>query len=396
MINIKYCIVVVYFLICLPTWAYSDETTVFSFRNNQEKWLTITDSFIGGASTAKSSVRDNHLVFLGNISHPQGFASIRSPQIQINPQQYQGIRMRFYGDGDYFVNLYTSTTLPAITYGCKIKAISRWQEVFIPFQKFQYMPLPFNKLKVPLQVANIQRLGFMKMSGMMQDFRLRVAWIKFVEISPRQLQAVEPQAAQSQGTALKWLENNTKDFARIIVNSHFRKFVVNDKPCTLFVLSDAAFSKVDIGYKKTIANNLYARNFFLAVHIILKKIRNPNISNSPFRSIEKTIVFQNKIIHVVDIASATFLDDYLDRFSVKDFVNYIRSLGVALYNGGDKNLCRDVYYVSLQLLYRKHRKRFPLELQKRIQEAIRGKVDPPIDKAWLFRRLIDEVFKSVE
>ncbi|HSL87786.1 MAG TPA: CIA30 family protein [Ignavibacteriaceae bacterium] len=137
-----------------------------SIMKDENKWRTVNDDVMGGLSSSKAIVKDDKIVFSGNVSleNNGGFASLRSPVKDYNFKEYYGIEIRIKGDGKrYSISMKETTYFTGLFYTSTFETKKdEWITVKIPFDKFRsyYFGREVNsKKKIPLN--NIKEISLL-------------------------------------------------------------------------------------------------------------------------------------------------------------------------------------------------------------------------------------------
>ncbi|MEO8232041.1 MAG: CIA30 family protein [Ignavibacteriota bacterium] len=72
-----------------------------SAMKTENQWRIVNDGVMGGLSSSDVSVKDDKIIFAGNVSleNNGGFASLRSPVKDYNFEEFSGIEIKIKGDG---------------------------------------------------------------------------------------------------------------------------------------------------------------------------------------------------------------------------------------------------------------------------------------------------------
>ena len=158
----------------------------FDYDGDASAWQSVTDRVMGGVSVGQSEMTaDGTLRFFGKVSleNNGGFASIRSLPKERDLSGYDGILMRIRGDGHrYALNVRTGHEVMAGAYRHKFDtAPGDWQQVFLPFTRFQLTS--FGQVvsgAPPLNTNKIRSVGFLISDEQAGPFELQVDWIMAV------------------------------------------------------------------------------------------------------------------------------------------------------------------------------------------------------------------------
>jgi hypothetical protein len=138
---------------------------------------------MGGNTMADMIVSDSSVArFSGNLSFANrgGIAQIISPYITDVLGSYEGVSIRFKGDGTPFI-----VTLQNVAIPCSAKhleylirtEIDQWTEVQIPFSEFRNTYFGVAMIKHPLSLNDAHHISFIN-AYQEGPFWLDVDWIK--------------------------------------------------------------------------------------------------------------------------------------------------------------------------------------------------------------------------
>lgn len=113
-----------------------------SIMKTENQWRIVNDGVMGGLSSSKTTIKDNKIIFSGNVSleNNGGFASLRSPVKDYDFSEFSGIELKLKTDGK--------------RYSISMKETSYFNGYFytISFEtkKDEYIivRIPFNQLKL--------------------------------------------------------------------------------------------------------------------------------------------------------------------------------------------------------------------------------------------------------
>jgi len=156
----------------------------FSAPDEQDRWEIINDAVMGGVSASRVSITDNKAaLFQGVLSLENygGFASMRTHPREFDLAGFNGLMIRINGDGkDYRLRLRTDTSYEGIAYQAHFSTEQdHWIIVRLPFDIF----IPVFRGRIiedapQLDIAAIQRIGFMVADKQEGPFRLEIEWVK--------------------------------------------------------------------------------------------------------------------------------------------------------------------------------------------------------------------------
>ena len=148
-----------------------------------DQWRIVNDGVMGGLSSSKAIVKDEKIIFSGNVSldNNGGFASLRSPVKNYNFENFSGIEIKIKGDGKrYSISMKETTYFSGYFYTSSFESKKNdWTVVKIPFENFKlnYFGKETNsKQKIPLsKIKEISLLIGDKQEG---TFEAEIDYIK--------------------------------------------------------------------------------------------------------------------------------------------------------------------------------------------------------------------------
>ncbi|MDG1478776.1 MAG: CIA30 family protein [Myxococcota bacterium] len=126
--------------------SYSDDALVFDFGvDGEADWYAVNDTVMGGVSNGALSFEDETMVFEGNVSTDSngGFASIRSPQDEMDLSMYQRVLIRIKSEGLPFSMILADSPLwfdDQYKYNIVVPD-NEWNIIEIPFEAFEVYEL---------------------------------------------------------------------------------------------------------------------------------------------------------------------------------------------------------------------------------------------------------------
>ena len=152
----------------------------FTHQETSGVWMIVNDGVMGGISESRLSLdQQGFLVFEGRVSldYGGGFASVRSILNRLDADPFDGILIRFKGDGKrYQLRLRQGDRMDGVAYFRHFETkIGEWEEVFLPFHSFQ---ASYRGRRLPdypkLDTSRISQLGLMISDKQEGNFRLEV------------------------------------------------------------------------------------------------------------------------------------------------------------------------------------------------------------------------------
>ena len=154
-----------------------------SVMKTDNRWRIVNDGVMGGLSSSKAIVKDDIIIFSGNVSleNNGGFASFRSPVKDYNFEKSSGIEIKVKGDGKrYSISMKETTYFSGYFYTTTFQTKKdEWITVKIPFEQFKLYyfgrETKSNK-KIPLN--NIKEISLLIGDKQEGSFKSEVDYIK--------------------------------------------------------------------------------------------------------------------------------------------------------------------------------------------------------------------------
>ncbi len=153
-----------------------------SIMETKNKWRIVNDGVMGGLSSSKVNVKDDKIIFSGNVSleNNGGFASMRSPVKDYNFEKHNGIEIKIKGDGKrYSISMKETTYFSGYFYTSTFETkIDEWITVKIPFNQFKlyYFGKETNSgKKIPLN--NIKEISLLIGDKQAGEFKSEIDYI---------------------------------------------------------------------------------------------------------------------------------------------------------------------------------------------------------------------------
>lgn len=146
-----------------------------SMMKTEDRWRIVNDDVMGGISSSKAIIKDDKIIFGGNVSleNNGGFASLRSPVKNYNFENYSGIEIKLIGKGKlYSISMKETSYFSGYFYTCSFETNKNdWTVLQIPFDRFKLYyfgkdmnsskKVPLNKIKeVSLLIGDKQEGTF--------------------------------------------------------------------------------------------------------------------------------------------------------------------------------------------------------------------------------------------
>lgn len=183
----KHALLLVFAMIA-PTKPTAD--LVYRFGNSDGKtndWSAITDTVMGGLTTASLTYSDNALVLTGNLSLKNygGFASVRSRFGSFDLSHYSGVTITYKASNQRFAftldrsQNWTQPNYKAPLTASETNTYSEETLYFADFKEYQIGEATGNSLAAS-QLSSILRLGFITTEKKEGPFTLEVREVRFV------------------------------------------------------------------------------------------------------------------------------------------------------------------------------------------------------------------------
>lgn len=135
-----------FYVLIICSITSEDYTINFSTSDGDQGWVIVNDDVMGGRSTSFAFLKENSLVFKGNVSleNNGGFASIRGPYQKRDLSQFETVIIRCRGTARKFaISLDNSRA---------------W---YRPNYKFEFTPeeQAWTKIEIPLREFKESRVG---------------------------------------------------------------------------------------------------------------------------------------------------------------------------------------------------------------------------------------------
>lgn len=154
-----------------------------SLMKTDNRWRIVNDGVMGGLSSSKVIVKDDIIIFSGNVSLEKngGFASLRSPVKDYNFEKFSGIEIKVKGDGKrYSISMKETTYFSGYFYTSSFETEKdEWIAIKIPFDQFKLYyfgrEIKSNK-KIPLN--NIKEISLLIGDKQEGSFKLEIEFLQ--------------------------------------------------------------------------------------------------------------------------------------------------------------------------------------------------------------------------
>ena len=153
--------------------------TIFDFSKPEDATLfkPVDDVVMGGVSSSQLTYQDGFTHFRGNLSLEQGggFASVRTEIKEVDLSAFEGLELRFRGDGKVY-QLRLQTDAKDVFYTAEFEALGRWQTLHMPFSSFlaDYRGKPVENAP-DINLERVVSFGLMIANAQTGEFGLELA-----------------------------------------------------------------------------------------------------------------------------------------------------------------------------------------------------------------------------
>ncbi len=170
-------------LLCVPTMAEPVDPIVDFGTAPATEWRSINDGVMGGLSAGRlRRTERGSAIFEGSVSleNNGGFASVRATVGKLDLTSFEGLEIRFRGDGQkYRLRLRTDDGYDGIAYQATFETTGEgWEVVRLPF--LQFLPTYRGRMlrTQAINVAEIRQIGLMIADKQPGTFRLEIEWVR--------------------------------------------------------------------------------------------------------------------------------------------------------------------------------------------------------------------------
>jgi hypothetical protein len=153
-----------------------------SIMLTKNQWRIVNDGVMGGLSSSKSLVKDEKIIFSGNVSleNNGGFASLRSPVKDYDFSEFTGLELKLKTDGKrYSISMKETSYFTGYFYTKSFETKKdEWIIVQIPFDQFKlyYFGKETNSSKkIPLN--NIKEISLLIGDKQEGEFKAEIDYI---------------------------------------------------------------------------------------------------------------------------------------------------------------------------------------------------------------------------
>jgi len=391
---------------------------------NSSEWRIVNDGVMGGKSQSSISKGPNgSLIFKGNVSlkNNGGFASTRSPAIQVNLADYDGIELMVIGDGNkYKCGLRAGRQFDGIAHQSSFQTLEgKEQTLRIPFSDFdptwRGRRLDESKRMTPDQIGTIGFLISDKQEGL---FQLQVKSIRAY--------ADDSEAALFAGSDIISVAQEAGIFNTLLAaveTAGLTETVRSLQGVTLFAPTDEAFAKIS---DEDLADLLKPENKkqlinILSYHVIdsevtfstattlnqatalneqelALQVKQGALFINESRVIENDISTDNGLIHVIDAVLLPPGNPTEDMQPVETIILSAIRRGVPLFNSGNPQACANLYELAAEALLTLPEDVLNPQQRALLAEALnRSKTQSSSsNRAWTMRIALDQTLEEAE
>jgi len=158
----------------------------FTHPDHQHRWRSLDDWVMGGRSSSHMQFCEFGAQFSGHVSlaNNGGFASIHSPDCQLNLSEYDGITLQVQGDGKRYGFILRDDGPLQLRYQVGFDTIKETpQTIHLLFEKFMPMVMG-TELDVAPQInrQKISVMGFIIADYQHGDFNLHIQSIRAMRV----------------------------------------------------------------------------------------------------------------------------------------------------------------------------------------------------------------------
>jgi monofunctional biosynthetic peptidoglycan transglycosylase len=159
-----------------------------SGKGRTRDWGTVTDTVMGGLTTAQLNYTDSTMVLTGDLSLKNygGFAAVRSRYGNFDLSQYKGVTITYKASNQRFAfSLDRSQNWTQPTYRSVLSSSqpNTWVEETLFFNDFKEYQIgePTGRSLATSQLSSVIRIGFISTEKKEGPFNLEIAKLEFVK-----------------------------------------------------------------------------------------------------------------------------------------------------------------------------------------------------------------------
>ena len=410
--------------LALPaTHAHSENEKVlatFEAEDSGKAWNSVNDDVMGGVSKGGfERTKQGTLLFKGDISleNNGGFASIRSNPKPMNLSGTKALAVRAKGDGrTYWIELRVKRQMRASSYRADFPTTEgKWQDAVIPIENFKLQA--FGKLlpSEPLNLEEVESVGFTLADKKAGDFKLEIESIKAVR------EVATTAATEGDGNIVDVADaaGQFKTLLAAAAAADLAGALSGDGPITVFAPTDEAFLRLPKGTVQELLKPENKANLaaILKYHVIAGKVtlakalavgeaqtlqgaklgakfEDGRVLINSALLLKADIPASNGIIHVID--SVLLPPDSIPKpLGADGLIELAITRGVPLFNDGDEAGCAAVYEITCESLRANPQtsKKSRVTLTEALTEM--REEDSARRKAWILRNALDEIYTDL-
>lgn len=401
-----------------------EERVLFDFTSDaeQQHWKAVNDGVMGGRSLGAPVVqsRAGVLDFSGTLSleNNGGFSSIRSAGPSLNLDRYDGISMRFRGDGrSYIVTIATDYRIRAGSYETALSTVAgEWTTVRLPFEQFTATSYGRPVRGAPvLDNSNIRSVGVMLADKRAGSFHLQIDRIAAYRDANKPRKDIVATAVDA---------GSFRTLAAALQAAGLIEALQGRGPFTVFAPTDAAFAKLPSGTVERLLKpeNRDALIAILTYHVVPGRVTSDRVialSNAQTLSgktvdirvddgavrvggatvTQVDVAARNGVIHVIDtvLMPPAAVETVTDSPSVhaRRLIETAIHRGVPMYNNGNSSACAAIYEVAVQGLLAMSSKLPDRDYWRGVETrlaSIQNERDAD-RQAWALRHVLDDAYR---
>ena len=154
-----------------------------SIMKTKDQWRIVNDGVMGGLSSSKAIVKDDKIIFSGNVSleNNGGFASLRSPVKNYDFSSFNGLEIRLKTDGKrYSISMKETSYFTGYFYTSSFDTKQdEWITIKLPFDQFKlyYFGRRMNS-NSPIPLDKIKEISFLIGDKQEGDFVAEIDYLK--------------------------------------------------------------------------------------------------------------------------------------------------------------------------------------------------------------------------
>jgi monofunctional biosynthetic peptidoglycan transglycosylase len=153
-----------------------------SLMKTENQWRIVNDGVMGGLSSSNAIVKDDKIVFTGNVSleNNGGFASLRSPVKDYDFSEFTGLELKLKTDGKrYSISMKETSYFTGYFYTKSFETKKdEWIVIQIPFDqlKLYYFGQETNSNKI-IPLNNIKEISLLIGDKQAGEFKAEIDYI---------------------------------------------------------------------------------------------------------------------------------------------------------------------------------------------------------------------------